>query len=32
MADDEPHTPLSVEEALANAPDRDQDMFRVPPA
>ncbi len=32
MAEDEPHTPLSVDEALANAPDRDDNMFRVPPA
>jgi aspartyl-tRNA(Asn)/glutamyl-tRNA(Gln) amidotransferase subunit C len=32
MAEDEPHTPLSVDDALANAPDRDDNMFRVPPA
>ena len=29
-ADDEPRPSLSVEEALANAPDRDGDLFRVP--
>jgi aspartyl-tRNA(Asn)/glutamyl-tRNA(Gln) amidotransferase subunit C len=29
---DEPRPCLSVEEALANAPDREGDMFRVPPA
>jgi aspartyl-tRNA(Asn)/glutamyl-tRNA(Gln) amidotransferase subunit C len=29
-ADDEPRGSLSVEEALANAPDRDGDLFRVP--
>ena len=32
MADDEPHSPLAVDDAFANAPDRDDDMFRVPPA
>jgi len=32
MAEDEPHTSLSVEDALANAPDSDDNMFRVPPA
>ncbi len=31
-ADDEPRAPLSVEEALANAPDREDDAFRVPAA
>jgi aspartyl-tRNA(Asn)/glutamyl-tRNA(Gln) amidotransferase subunit C len=31
-ADDEPHRSLAVEEALANAPDRDGGLFRVPPA
>jgi aspartyl-tRNA(Asn)/glutamyl-tRNA(Gln) amidotransferase subunit C len=31
-ADDEPHVSLSLEEALANAPDRDGNLFRVPPA
>jgi len=31
-AEDEPHESLSVEEALANAPDRQGDPFRVPPA
>jgi aspartyl-tRNA(Asn)/glutamyl-tRNA(Gln) amidotransferase subunit C len=30
-ADDEPHTSLTVEEAFANAPVRDGDLFRVPP-
>jgi aspartyl-tRNA(Asn)/glutamyl-tRNA(Gln) amidotransferase subunit C len=30
-ADDEPHTPLAVEDALANAPAREGDLFRVPP-
>ena len=29
-ADDEPRPSLSVEDALANAPDRDGDLFRVP--
>ena len=29
-AEDEPRPSLSVEEALANAPDRDGDFFRVP--
>ncbi|HZQ90136.1 MAG TPA: Asp-tRNA(Asn)/Glu-tRNA(Gln) amidotransferase subunit GatC [Gaiellaceae bacterium] len=28
---DEPRPCLSVEDALANAPDRDGDFFRVPP-
>jgi aspartyl-tRNA(Asn)/glutamyl-tRNA(Gln) amidotransferase subunit C len=31
-ADDEPRPSLPVEEALANAPDRDGTFFRVPPA
>ncbi len=31
-AADEPHVSLPVEEALANAPERDGDAFRVPPA
>jgi aspartyl-tRNA(Asn)/glutamyl-tRNA(Gln) amidotransferase subunit C len=31
-AADEPHASLPVEEALANAPERDGAMFRVPPA
>jgi aspartyl-tRNA(Asn)/glutamyl-tRNA(Gln) amidotransferase subunit C len=31
-AEDEPHVSLPVGEALANAPDREGDMFRVPPA
>jgi aspartyl-tRNA(Asn)/glutamyl-tRNA(Gln) amidotransferase subunit C len=31
-AEDEPRPSLPVEEALANAPDRDGDTFRVPPA
>ncbi len=30
--DDEPRECLTVEEAFANAPDRDDDLFRVPPA
>jgi aspartyl-tRNA(Asn)/glutamyl-tRNA(Gln) amidotransferase subunit C len=30
-AEDEPHESLSVEEALANAPEREGDFFRVPP-
>lgn len=30
-ADDEPHAPLTVGEALANAPAREGDLFRVPP-
>lgn len=30
-ADDEPHTSLTVDEAFANAPVRDGDLFRVPP-
>jgi aspartyl-tRNA(Asn)/glutamyl-tRNA(Gln) amidotransferase subunit C len=31
-AEDEPAPSLEVEEALANAPDREDDAFRVPPA
>jgi aspartyl-tRNA(Asn)/glutamyl-tRNA(Gln) amidotransferase subunit C len=31
-AEDEPRPSLSVEEALANAPDRESDGFRVPAA
>jgi aspartyl-tRNA(Asn)/glutamyl-tRNA(Gln) amidotransferase subunit C len=31
-AEDEPRPPLSVEDALANAPDREGDFFRVPAA
>ncbi|HET7572078.1 MAG TPA: Asp-tRNA(Asn)/Glu-tRNA(Gln) amidotransferase subunit GatC [Gaiellaceae bacterium] len=31
-AEDEPRASLPVEEALANAPERDDSMFRVPPA
>jgi aspartyl-tRNA(Asn)/glutamyl-tRNA(Gln) amidotransferase subunit C len=31
-AEDEPRPSLSVEEALANAPDRENDGFRVPAA
>ncbi len=31
-AEDEPRPSLSVEEALANAPDREGDFFRVPAA
>jgi aspartyl-tRNA(Asn)/glutamyl-tRNA(Gln) amidotransferase subunit C len=31
-APDEPQPSLSVEEALANAPDREGGFFRVPPA
>jgi aspartyl-tRNA(Asn)/glutamyl-tRNA(Gln) amidotransferase subunit C len=30
-ADDEPHVPLTVDEAFANAPAREGDLFRVPP-
>jgi aspartyl-tRNA(Asn)/glutamyl-tRNA(Gln) amidotransferase subunit C len=30
--EDEPRPSLSLEEALANAPDRDDGFFRVPPA
>jgi aspartyl-tRNA(Asn)/glutamyl-tRNA(Gln) amidotransferase subunit C len=31
-AEDEPHESLSLEEAFSNAPDRDDDHFRTPPA
>jgi aspartyl-tRNA(Asn)/glutamyl-tRNA(Gln) amidotransferase subunit C len=31
-AEDEPHESLPVEDALANAPDREAGFFRVPPA
>jgi aspartyl-tRNA(Asn)/glutamyl-tRNA(Gln) amidotransferase subunit C len=31
-AEDEPHESLQVEEALANAPDREEGFFKVPPA
>ena len=31
-AEDEPQESLPVEDALANAPDREADFFRVPPA
>jgi aspartyl-tRNA(Asn)/glutamyl-tRNA(Gln) amidotransferase subunit C len=31
-ADDEPQPSLTVEEALANAPDRHGNFFKVPPA
>ena len=31
-AEDEPQPPLPVEEALANAPEREGDAFRVPAA
>ena len=31
-AEDEPRPSLPVDEALANAPDRERDFFRVPPA
>ena len=31
-ADDEPRPSLSLEEALANAPAREGDLFRVPPS
>ena len=31
-ADDDPRPSLSLEEALANAPAREGDLFRVPPA
>ena len=30
--EDEPHPSLTLEEAFANAPDRDDDHFRTPPA
>jgi aspartyl-tRNA(Asn)/glutamyl-tRNA(Gln) amidotransferase subunit C len=31
-AEDEPHESLALDEVFANAPDRDDDHFRVPPA
>jgi aspartyl-tRNA(Asn)/glutamyl-tRNA(Gln) amidotransferase subunit C len=31
-AADEPHSSLPVEDALGNAPERDGDFFKVPPA
>jgi aspartyl-tRNA(Asn)/glutamyl-tRNA(Gln) amidotransferase subunit C len=31
-AEDEPRPSLTLEEVFANAPDRDDDHFRVPPA
>ena len=31
-AEDEPHDCLPVADAFANAPDRDDDFFRTPPA
>jgi aspartyl-tRNA(Asn)/glutamyl-tRNA(Gln) amidotransferase subunit C len=31
-AEDEPHASLPLEEALANAPEAEDSMFRVPPA
>jgi aspartyl-tRNA(Asn)/glutamyl-tRNA(Gln) amidotransferase subunit C len=31
-AEDEPQDSLPVEDALSNAPDREADFFRVPPA
>ena len=31
MGEDEPRPCLSVEDALANAPERDGDFFKVPP-
>ena len=31
-AEDEPHECLPLDEVFANAPDRDDDFFRVPPA
>jgi aspartyl-tRNA(Asn)/glutamyl-tRNA(Gln) amidotransferase subunit C len=31
-AEDEPHECLSLDEAFANAPDREGDLFRTPPA
>jgi aspartyl-tRNA(Asn)/glutamyl-tRNA(Gln) amidotransferase subunit C len=31
-AEDEPHECLSLDEVFANAPDRDDDLFRTPPA
>jgi aspartyl-tRNA(Asn)/glutamyl-tRNA(Gln) amidotransferase subunit C len=31
-AEDEPHDCLPLDDVFANAPDRDEDYFRVPPA
>jgi aspartyl-tRNA(Asn)/glutamyl-tRNA(Gln) amidotransferase subunit C len=31
-AEDEPHECLSLDDAFANAPDREGDLFRTPPA
>ena len=31
-AEDDPQSSLTVDEALANAPDREEGFFRVPPA
>ena len=31
-AEDEPHASLPLEDALANAPEREGDLFRVPPS
>jgi aspartyl-tRNA(Asn)/glutamyl-tRNA(Gln) amidotransferase subunit C len=31
-AEDEPHECLPLDDVFANAPDRDGDLFRVPPA
>ena len=31
-AEDAPHDSLSLDEVFANAPDRDEDYFKVPPA
>ena len=31
-ADDEPRPSLTIDEALANAPEREGDFFKVPPA
>lgn len=31
LADDEPHASLRLDEAFANAPQREGDLFRVPP-
>jgi aspartyl-tRNA(Asn)/glutamyl-tRNA(Gln) amidotransferase subunit C len=31
-AEDEPHVCLSIDEVFANAPDREDNLFRTPPA
>ena len=31
-AEDEPHECLPIDDVFANAPDRDDDLFRTPPA